>query len=181
MQPTATERLIVEMLCEIYKKLEITDSYDPDIIARAMGSQDYWVLNWKYDIRDGEGENPPHVKLVLDTLDMYQFLQDAYDQFDAEQREVVAAVGIGGTLEFPGFDGNNETDYSRAARYLVNDLDRFARLRGSVDTNSLGPSVPMYARMLEVFLPIRINVLGRRMTVGEVIEVLQAAIHPDSR
>ncbi|WEJ22976.1 YfbU family protein [Pseudomonas sp. SD17-1] len=181
MQPTATERLIVEMLCEVYKKLEITDSYDPDIVARAMGSQDYWVLDWKYDVRDGDSETPPHVTAVVDTLDMYQFLQEAYEAFDDEQRQSVEAVGIGRTLEFPGYDGNNETDYLRAARYLVRDLDRFTRLQGSADTNSHAPLAPMYARMVEVFLPIRRNVVGRRMTVEEVVEVLNAAIHPDNR
>jgi hypothetical protein len=51
MQPTAVEKLTVLMLCEIFKKLDIKDSFDPDLISRAVSSDDIWVLNWKYDIR----------------------------------------------------------------------------------------------------------------------------------
>lgn len=181
MQPTATERLIVEMLCKIYKKLEITDSYDPDIVARAIGSHDYWVLDVKYGLRDGDGSMPPHVAAVSDTLDMYQFLQESFAEFDEDQIALISQIGLGTSPEFPGYDGGTEVEYSRAARYLVSDLNRFTGLHGSVSTNSHAPLAPMYARMVEVFLPIRATLDGRRMTFEEFVKVWRAAIHPNNR
>ncbi|PXX67648.1 hypothetical protein SAMN05660489_03106 [Pseudomonas sp. LAMO17WK12:I10] len=72
MNPSATEKLILQMLCDVHKHLGIKDSYDPDLISRAVGSDDYWVLNWKYDIREENAENPPHVRAVVDALDMFR-------------------------------------------------------------------------------------------------------------
>ena len=181
MQPTATEKLIVEMLCKIYKKLEITDSYDPDIVARAIGSHDYWVLDVKYGLRDGDGSMPPHVAAVSDTLEMYHFLQESFAEFDEDQIALISQIGLGTSSEFPGYDGDTEVEYSRAARYLVSDLNRFTSLNGSVSANSHAPLAPMYARMVEEFLPIRSNLKGRKMTHEEFIKVWRAAIHPNNR
>ena len=181
MQPTATQRLIVEMLCKIYKKLEITDSYDPDVVSRAMGSGDYWVISSKYDIRDVDSDIPPHVDAVVNTLDMFECLRKAFVEFDDEQRKAVSDIGLGDTIEFPGYDVESEAEYSRAAHYLVNDLNRFTSLQLSVGIKSDYPLVPVYARMLDVFLPIRANVGDRILALEEVIEVLKAAIHPNNR
>lgn len=181
MQPTAVEKLTVLMLCEIFKKLDIKDSFDPDLISRAVSSDDTWVLNWKYGIR-GEGTegsaNPSHVTAVVDTLDMYSFLRDSFERLgEAGQAEVEAAVpNACSKTTFHGYDGNHESEYLLATRYMVEHLDSFESMRDVGRLNSHMPVVEMYARMFEAFEPIRVKLVGRLMNPEEIIEVLRASI-----
>ena len=183
MQPTAVEKLTVLMLCDIYKKLDIKDSFDPDLISQAISSDDTWVLDWKYGIKDVDARRPAHVGLVADTLDMYSFLRDSFERIGADgQAEVEAAVPRARTnISFPGFDGNNEPEYRAAARYMVDHLGAFVSMRDVAAQNSHMPLVPMYARMIEVFEPIRRELVGRLMSPEEIVEVLRASVHPDNR
>ena len=176
MQPTATEQLILHMLCDIHKKLGITGSFDPDLVAKAISSDNCWVLNWAYDIKDENDVNPPHVIAVADALDMYDFMKDSFNSLDAEGKAVVeAAVPRAATaIEFPGFDGNNEGRYRTAARFFVEDLDRFSSMKSVADRNSHSPMASTYARQYQVFEPIRATLVGRFMTAGQIISVLQA-------
>jgi len=183
MRPTATEKLILQMLCDIHKRLEIDDSYNADLISKAIASDDYWVLDWAYDIRDPGDETPEHVKLVGDTLDMYSFLRDSFEEIGPEGRQVVEATvqNAAAKIEFPGFDGNNETEYRTAARFLVDDLERFQTMKEVAGRNSHSPQVAAYARMIEVFDPIRVTLVGHLMSPEEIVEVLQARVHPENR
>lgn len=183
MQPTAVEKLTVLMLCEIFKKLDIKDSFDPDLISEAISSDESWVLAWKYDIKDEGAENPPHVTAVVNTLDMYSFLRDSYEAIgEAGRAEVEAAIpGARSRVSFHGYDGNNESEYRSAARYLVEHLESFESMKDVARLNSHMPVVEMYARMFEAFEPIRIKLVGRLMGPAEIIEVLQASIHPSNR
>jgi uncharacterized protein YfbU (UPF0304 family) len=183
MQPTAIEQLTVQMLCAIYKKLEIEDSFDPDLVSSAVASNDLWVLDWAYDIRDEHTVRPPHVTAVLNTLDMYSFLRDSYNGLSADDLALVEVElpRAEGQIRFPGYDGNNETEYLSAARYLVEDLDRFETMRDVATVNSHFPVVDMYARMYEVFEPIRVGLVHRLMSPQEIIAVLSASVHPDNR
>ncbi|RYZ72704.1 MAG: hypothetical protein EOP09_02835 [Proteobacteria bacterium] len=183
MRPTATEKLILQMLCDVHKHLEIDDSYDADLISKAIASEDYWVLNWAYEIRDPGDETPAHVKLVVDALDMYSFLRDSFDEIGPEGRQVVEAAvqNAAAKIEFPGFDGNNETEYRTAARFLVDDLQRFQTMKEVADRNSHSPQAPVYARMFEIFDPIRTTLVGHLLSPEEIIEVLQARVHPENR
>ena len=183
MRPTATEKLILQMLCDIHKRLEIDDSYDAGLISKAIASEDYWVLNWAYEIRDPGDETPAHVKLVVDTLDMYSFLRDSFDEIGEEGRQIVEAAvqNAAAKIEFPGFDGNNESEYRAAARFLVDDLNRFQSMKEVADRNSHSPQVAAYSRMFEVFDPIRATLHGHLMSPEEIVEVLQARVHPQHR
>ncbi|UZE27759.1 YfbU family protein [Pseudomonas asplenii] len=183
MQPTAIEQLTVQMLCAIYKKLDITDSFDPDLVASAISGNDLWVLDWAYDIRDENTSTPPHVKSVVDTLDMYSFLRDSFNALSPDEQALVEAEVPGGStgVQFFGYDGNNETEYRSAARYLVEDLDRFGSMRDVATLNSHCPVVERYERMYEVFEPIRGSLVQRLMSPEEIISVLAAQLHPDNR
>lgn len=183
MRPTATEKLILQMLCDIHKRLEIEDSYDAGLISKAVASDDYWVLDFAYDIRDPGDETPAHVKLVLDTLDMYSFLRDSFEEIGPEGRQIVEAAvqNAAVKIEFPGFDGNHETEYRTAARFLVNELERFESMKEVAGRNSHSQQAPVYARMFEVFDPIRATLVGHLMSPEEIVEVLQARVHPENR
>ena len=78
---------------------------------------------------------------------------------------------------FPGFDGNNEGEYSSIASVLIKDLDKYPRLKV---LNSHMPIVDAYRRMLSVFKPMR-NANGPGdLSVGQLIEILKAQIHPSN-
>ncbi|WP_160319199.1 YfbU family protein [Pseudomonas libanensis] len=177
------EQLTVQMLCAIYKKLGIDDGFDPDLVSSAIASNDLWVLDWAYDIKDEQSHKPPHVTAVVDTLDMYSFLRDSFERLSpADQATVEGEVPHASSLvEFRGYDGNNELEYRRAVRYLVNDLDRFESIKDVATLNSHSPVVEMYARMYEVFKPIRAQLINRLMGPHEIVAVLQAAVHPSNR
>lgn len=76
MQPTATEQLILHMLCDIYKKLGITDSFDPDLIASAVSSDDCWVLDWAYDIKDEGARNGGLKEQVQQSVNFLSLLSE---------------------------------------------------------------------------------------------------------
>jgi len=183
MQPTVIEQLTVQMLCAIYKKLGIDDGFDPELVSSAIASNDLWVLDWAYDIRDEQGHNPPHVTAVVDTLDMYSFLGDSFERLSPAERAIVEGEvpHASSLVQFRGYDGNNELDHRRAVRYLVNDLDRFESMKDVATLNSHCPVVEMYARMYEVFEPIRAQLINRLMGPHEIVAVLQAAVHPSNR
>jgi uncharacterized protein YfbU (UPF0304 family) len=86
---------------------------------------------------------------------------------------VEAAVGIRGkTPKFHGFDGNNETEYMGIARFLVEQLGRFTDFKGR-DFNSHSPTVARNLRMARRFEDIRRNMIGRKMSTAEMIELLK--------
>ncbi len=78
---------------------------------------------------------------VIDTLDMYDALQHAYkrlsDRSNIDENR----------LKFPGFDGNNESQYLAYARFFIEDLGRFEDL-DMYGFNSHMPSIDRYRRMI---------------------------------
>ncbi|EPH1406047.1 YfbU family protein [Klebsiella oxytoca] len=185
MKYTQQEKLQTLMLCEIFKALKIKDSFDPDLISKAIQSEQYWALDWEYpDLESGE-DTPEEVSFFVDTFDMYEILNYTYDNFsDADKEEVAASIKhFKGkvSLSFPGFDGNNETKYITIGRLLKS----MGRFNGSDDLikNSHMPSVGIYKRMLEVFLEARANNWehGAGISKQSFIDTLNARVHPDNR
>ena len=48
MKLTNPEKLILIMLSEIYKKLDIQDGIDPKFVESAIYSDNTWGFEWKY-------------------------------------------------------------------------------------------------------------------------------------
>lgn len=117
MKYTQQEKLQTLMLCEIFKALEIKDSFNSDLIYKAIQSDQYWALDWEYSDLDSGEDTPEEVTFFVDTFDMYEILNYTYDNFnEADKAEVAASIrNFNGknSLLFPGFDGNNETKYTR--------------------------------------------------------------------
>lgn len=117
---------------------------------------------------------------VLDTLAMYESLQQAYD-------ELTDKSGIEEhQVRFPGFDGNNESTRIGYCRHFCERGDdrRYESLRRPADWNSHMPSVDGYRRMLEVWYPMRDRMLQQlsdeSLTKAEILEVLLTRAHPES-
>lgn len=179
------EKLQIMMLCEIYRKLDIKDSFDPGLIEEAVSSDNYWAINWEYPSLDDGEDDPLKVKVFADTVDMYEILQFTYERFtDTEKAEVASKISHfdeSYSLSFPGFDGNNEGEFIGVGR-LLKKMGRFSE---SIDLtkNSHRRSVDIYQRMLEEFLPARANDWhdGKGISVESFIKTFNARTHPSNR
>lgn len=71
------------------------------------------------------------MKEVVDILDIWSFLEAAFEKLPPADKEKVAKDGVvyGDTVEFAGFDSNNGDHYS-VAPFLVPDLGRFQQFAG---------------------------------------------------
>ena len=78
-----SEKLILVMLAEIQEKLEIGGS-DPAFIQEAICSGNTWSLYWKYPgiFPDPEEEDPAVVLEVVEYLEMWSFIEQAFQELD---------------------------------------------------------------------------------------------------
>lgn len=174
------EKLTLLMLCDMFRHLEIPSDTNPDFVARALVNGHYWGLEWKYPgLYDRHIDNPAVVSEVVDVLDMWSFIESAYANLSEDEKARVEtdATPFGRHVRFPGFDGNNETEHLAVAHFLIRDLKRFQTFKER-GLNSHSPSVERYRRMLHVFEPIRSTLIGRELSVTEIIELLRARRHP---
>lgn len=176
MKLTNVEKLIVTMLADLHDKLGI-DKVDTKLIKQAIYSNNTWALSWELPgiVGDSPEPTPPEVGLVMDILDMWSFIEEAYERFDVDQKLSLEAKAdpFGKHVAFPGFDGNNESEYMSIASFLVKDMDRFTRFADR-NLNSHCPVIDGYQRMLEIFLVTRPKLDGRGLSVDELTEVLNA-------
>lgn len=177
MKLTNPEKLILIMLADIHKKLGIENSVDTKLLTSAIYSNNTWALSWEMPgiVGDSPDPTPPSVSEVVDTLDMWSFIEEAYATFEAPEKKKIEteADSFGTHVQFSGFDGNNEVELRSIALFLVEDMGRFPCFKGR-DLNSHHPSIETYRRMLAVFEPIRKTLDGRGLTADQVIEILKA-------
>lgn len=170
------EKLNAMMLVGIIKALGVNIDTNVDLVEKAILGGHYWALGWEMPgIFHGHTDRSSRVSFVVDVLDMWSFLEEAYEGLDEAGRDRVAveADPFGKPVQFHGFDGNNESEHLSIVRFLVNDLDRFTRFQNR-DLNSHCPTLDAYGRMFRAFEPVRVTLVGRRMNAGEIIAVLNA-------
>lgn len=187
MEFTNEQKLIVALLTDIHEKLEIKDSFDPEFVRRMVLRGHGWALEWKYPGVFDEAEGTPEaVTLVCDVLDMWSVLERSFEALDDNQRQALseAAGDFGRDVRFPGFDGNNESEYLSIARILVEDLDRWDEFAGRID-NAHMRTVDGYQRMLPVFEGARDRKLDSGdftgLDVEELAQVLIERRRPENR
>lgn len=173
------EKLIAMMLCDLSDKLKTDGEIDTALIRKVIVGGHYWALGWEMPgLFHGHVDKQTRVRFVVDVLDMWSFIEEAYETLSPDEKERLAheADPFGTHVQFRGFDGNNETEQLGIARFLIEDLDRFTRFR-SCDLNSHMPTVDTYRRMLAVFEPLRRTLVGRRLSVNELAAVLNGRRH----
>ena len=170
------EKLIAMMLAELIKKTGVEVDTNVDLVEKVILGGHYWALGWEMPgIFHGHSDKQTRVRFVVDVLDMWSFIEEAFEELGEESKVGLAkeAGPFGTHIQFPGFDGNHESEHLAIARFLINDLDRFSRFReGPRDLNSHFPTLERYGRMLQVFEPIRKNLVGRRLSLDEIAAVL---------
>lgn len=177
------EKLIVMMLCQLFKHLEIKSEIDPEFVEQVIYGGHYWGLSWEYSgLFHSHEDAPSVVSDVVDILDMWSFLERGFRALSKKDKDRVAAEAepFGDHVVFAGFDGNNEGEHIGVARFLINKLDRFTEFKGR-DLNAHTHTLDAHRRMLSVFEPIRINLTGRDLNAAEIIQILQARSHPSRR
>ncbi|WP_318392755.1 YfbU family protein [Enterobacter sp.] len=177
-----SEKLILAMVCEIHTSLKLNeDGYDSNLISEALFSGNTWAIEWKYgDVLGFKSNETPHsVSEVCDILEMWEFLEEGFDELSVKDKRALelAANPFGREVYFRGFDGNNETEYMSIARFLIQKMDLFQHFAGR-DLNSHMPSMASYLRMYAIFKPWRDDYPGRPLNLAELTEILQARILP---
>ena len=170
------EKLIISMLCELYKHLEIDGNIDPLFVEEALHGGHYWALRWQYPgLFDMEADSMKTVDEVVDVLNVWRFLEQSYARLSEKDKDRVKqeAEPFGNRVVFRGFDGNEETEYLIIAQFLIDKLDLFTHFGGR-DLNSHMPSIEQHRRMVRAFKPIRSSLSGNLLSAGHIIKILNA-------
>jgi uncharacterized protein YfbU (UPF0304 family) len=182
MKLTNPEKLILLMLSEIYEHLDVKgdSGIDPAFVKEAIHSRNTWGFEWQYpSLFESSGSDSAEVIDVVNTLDMWWFIENSYVHFNAADKEKLKDLSpfYGDNPKFPGFDGNNEGELLSIGRFLTEKLGRFESFKGRIN-NSHSPTIAGYRRMYEVFEPIRRLLGPRGLTVEEIGKILNARNHP---
>ena len=174
-QLSKPERLIVWMLTELLsKKPDFTDRDKMKLIQQAIFGGHIWALDWELDgIIHSHSDSPANLTFVVDVLDMWSFIEEAYAGLDKpDVKRIENEIASAGKLPlFNGFDGNNESELKGIADFLINQMGRFQSFKGR-DLNSHTRVAERCRKMLDVFAPIRVTLIGKKLSADELIRIL---------
>jgi uncharacterized protein len=173
-QPSFTDgdRLVLLMLRDLMKHFHVRGEINPDLVAEAIWGGHLWGLEWEYDgLFHSHKDRRSTVREVVDILEMWTLIENSFGKLSQKDKQHVEKDG-NEHVGFIGFDGNYETEYLSVARFLIEQLNRFANFKGR-ELNSHFPVLDRYHRMLDEFYPIRKSLTGRDLTGVELIKVLK--------
>lgn len=172
---TDGDKLNFMMLRDIMKHLKIKDAEtNIDFVAETIYGGHYWAPTWEMQgLFHKHTDRPADVTLVVDTLDMWDFIEGRIEKLTPEENEHLKAANHGYLPKFAGFDGNNESSLMSIASFIVEKMGRFSRFKKH-DFNSHAPTAVRYRRMTTAFEPIRKTLgFGRDLGVDQIIELLK--------
>lgn len=170
------DKLNFMMLREITRHLKITGlEVDADFVAETIYGGHYWAPTWEMSgLFHKHTDRPADVTLVVNTLDMWDFIEGCIERLTPEEIEQVKKAHFGYLPQFIGFDGNEEGELMSIARFMVEKMGRFSRFKKR-DFNSHTLTAARYRRMTRAFEPIRATLgFGRGLSVEQIIKVLKA-------
>ncbi|MGE6304231.1 YfbU family protein [Serratia liquefaciens] len=135
---TKAEKLQLLMLCDIYKKLNIEGGFNPDIISGAISSGNLWAIDVEYSMLIGDEVSDNVRENVVSALNCYRYISASLNNLHVTDKdELVTEFKLhihDKQVQFPGYDGNNEGEYSSVAR-MFGELGRFSE-QVEIDKNS---------------------------------------------
>jgi uncharacterized protein YfbU (UPF0304 family) len=148
------------------------------LVKEAILSDNLWGLDWAYDMILGETPDKAEQQLpseVARILQMWTYIEESHDRLSPPNKKRVAEADrlYGATCRFPGFDGNTETAYLSAARFMIEHLGRFDRFKGR-DLNSHMDCLGAYARMWRVFESLRSSLTEGLFSADQIIQLVAA-------
>jgi uncharacterized protein len=174
MKLTDGEKLILLMLSEIKKELNVENGVDPDFVESAIYGGYTWAFNRQLKGIPFEHEDtPPKVREVIEILDMWSWLVEDFKKLSPEDRERVKIEAKLRTdeIHFPGFDGNHESEQLGIAHFLTENMGMFEKLKGHI-ANSHYPAMDQYHSMLPAFEQAR--KAANPLTAQGIINILAA-------
>jgi uncharacterized protein len=170
------EKLILVMLAEIYKHLDIKGEINPELVLSSIFHAQTWGLNWEYgELLNTPEEDPDVVQETTNILDMFRLLTPSYDklsQSDKDRIEKEAAPFGGDDTKFQGFDGNNDPHYG-VVRYLVKDLERYDELTNAPLNSHSSATLGKYRRMLAVYNTMLDPYPQEGLSADQIIQILK--------
>ena len=158
---TDKERLFLVNQHEILGHLNKDNSDYHFKLAEQLRDGHEWLYSQSFD---NFSENLPDdaAELVLNILQIYEMIQDAYDGLS--DKSLISEHQI----KFPGFDGNNETEFMGFVDALEKD-NRFVDVIQTGNRNSHSPKVHVYERMIAKW-----QAFGKpyNLTTEQLIEIL---------
>jgi uncharacterized protein YfbU (UPF0304 family) len=170
MELTKKERVILRNQYQILKHLDPASAERCDEII-AILENGYSIFYPEIGTGVEESElSEDQCQFVLDVLNAYQAIENYKD---AHPRDKAVCEHLWG--RFRGFDGNNESEYLRFARFLLQKQQKFAesaRHAGSTDNfDSHTPTLSKYRNMVTVW-----KILGQesKLSKGGILQILDA-------
>ena len=174
------ERLILAMLYDIHKALNITGTIDPETLKPLIAGPGSNGTAHTGNGTAGHHRNRTEVASeVSEILDMWSVIERGYKHLSAEEkRNVEAEAGpLGRGVRFSGFDGESEVEYRDTAHHLIEITGLFERFQGrNLDAHM--PALAGYRRMLRLYAPMR-SVSGDRLGVRQIIALANAEKYAD--
>lgn len=165
------------MLCDIAIHLGIKTDIDPQLVKYAVSSGNEWVLNAEYSSLDADESTKEDRDFVTSVLNMYRGLSNAFRKLNEdEQNELVKEHHLkihDGTIQLPGFDGNNESDYFSIIE-AYQKFDRFPEQQQPI-ANTHSHTQHLYNAMLAEFKKIDAVNRSWNLSKDEVSSVLSSA------
>jgi uncharacterized protein YfbU (UPF0304 family) len=167
------EKLILMMLADLYKDLEVAGEIDANFISQAISANQAWAIKYKYGdyIALSRADDPPEVGETHDILDMWRLIEEGYAELSSDDKAKIDASDLG-NVTFPGFDEQHEKHYF-IARFMIEELGLYQRFKGR-KLNSHHQVLDGYRRMYRVFEPIRVGLADRSMSTDEIVKLLSA-------
>lgn len=170
------EKMLMLMMGDLFKTLKVSDSeMNPQFLAKVIYGGHYWAPKWDMQgVFHDHVDDPRDVNHVVDVLDMWSFIEEAYERLSPVQKKTLTEqVGPWLTdVKFSGFDGNNESSQMSIARFLVEEMSRFSRFKGR-DMNSHHPTYQRYRSMAALFEPMRASLAGGGLSLQQLVTLLK--------
>lgn len=170
------DKMLMLMMGDLFKALKIKEpESNPEFLAKVIYGGHYWAPKWDMQgVFHDHVDNPRDVTHVVNVLDMWSFMEEAYDRLTPTQKSTITEeVGPWASdVKFAGFDGNNESSQMSIARFLVEEMNRFSRFKGR-DMNSHSQTYDRYSRMVELFEPMRASLVGGGLSLQQLVALLK--------
>lgn len=169
------DKLNFMILRDIVKHFKIRNAETKvDLVADAIYGGHYWAPIWEMRyLFHNHADCSEEVSLVVDTLDMWSFIEVGIDKLSPQEREEIKEANHGYLPQFEGFDSHDEGSLMSITRFLVENMGRFSHFKKR-DFDSHAPNAARYRRMATAFKPIRATLdFNRNLKVEQIIELLK--------
>jgi uncharacterized protein YfbU (UPF0304 family) len=164
--------------------LKADGEIDADFVSDAITSGNVWAIKNRYaGVFHGEDIDGSVVRKVHDIIGTWSQIEYAVSQLSSDEVQKLEgeAAAFGKDPRFPGFDGNNESEYMSAARFMIEKLGFYPEMGARAYRNSHMQTIQTFDRMKPVFDAEWKNGNYALLGVDSLIRVLNAQRHPDYR